>query len=393
MEMALVCKMLTDFMTLQTAQQLVDDTTLRTAQQLVDDINKNFRSPHQLIDRTRNGPFRLDSFEKYYNRFGDRFIQYLHYQMDLQRVIHAIEKTFKDHSELNFATAPFKTLATYLVISKFGIGSDGAVAAQGWVETVRKAHSIFIETTSFPNRYSSPQTHAFVILGVDEKEFLPSTKRGVLIHDALKSLNEGILLDPALGYACPVSKFESSPLIPFNQLWETHYISGIFMGNLSTSHFESFMKKVDAIYKAAKKVAVSGANQEISSFITKKYNVDIGPRVLSTLKKLYPNPHWRQEIKHCKLTTSARGSPQDLDAIAAELGEYEIKAEAEDHTITLINTDPEKLERAHRSIQRAALFNRVKILYPYCKSLFMLGVFSVVAAKISTFWSPIETQH
>jgi hypothetical protein len=110
---------------------------------------------------------------------------------------------------------------------------------------------LFIQTVT--GEYEPKRSHSFVLLGVEKSAFWSKAKIGDRIEDILDRIGCGILLDPALKYACPVSGFRSSPMIRFNELWGTHYLSPNIVGRLSSNKMAEISERANVVYQEAAK--------------------------------------------------------------------------------------------------------------------------------------------
>lgn len=321
--------------------------SLDSAKQLVTEINQKLCSSHQLIDRTTYRAIHPDEYPDYYKRFQNLFIRLLRYDCRRLNLLKTIDSAASADGRL-LSNSRLKPLVLNLVLAKFGIGSDGAMAAQGWLQTVRSTHVIFLETTSNPRGISEREdaSHSFVLLNIPLKNFRASP--GESIEQVLENNQEGILFDPGLGYACSISEFQKSPLPRFIAKWNTHYISDVVIGNLSDKELDILVGKINLVYEGTKRILKIPSLESFGQsgiFLKNKYQKEIGPKAVSSLKILYPDLEWKQKVSGLNFILSTKGEKEPLDSAKEELELYNLNVEIKDKTLRIINPDPVELEK------------------------------------------------
>lgn len=323
--------------------------SLDSAKTLVTDLNSSLISSHQIIDRTSFSPIQPDQLDEMYRNHGHRFIEMVQYENERLRLIHATQAALKK-TKLSYRDRFWDSLLIHLVLNRFGIGGDWGLAAEAWLETSKKTHSIFLETTSSPKGEASSKhsSHPFVLVNVPITEVRFS--EGEQIERILSRLNRGIIVDAGLNYACHVSEFKASPLVRFNQLWKTHYVTVNAVAGLDAGERILLRERVSSIYKEAMifrsgQKSVEGIiDARTLTFLRRKYQDEIGPRILRALQILYPESSWKQEIRRGSLFHFATGAPELLDSIQTDLSEVGIKVEKTKGGIRIKNGDPDVIE-------------------------------------------------
>lgn len=293
---------------------------LSRAQQIVTEVNESIHSGQDIIHTCDLGPG-LPHLENNYAKFGHRWIQYSQYELHLEKVRLATTKALESLK----GSIQFRISAQSLAVGMLNVGKCGEMAHAAVFKAGKICHSIRVHLTSDPMGRQLPNDdsqHSFVLMDVKDSQLrdIKTTR----IIDILKQLKTGIILDPLLKVACPVSELQTKgqPLLTFIKKFNSHFLHHQVQVITPSDSPEKIFEEANKIAEKAREILPTIPATEISTitlnWLKTALTNRVAPKIITALQP-YTSGKWNINTKEAILTLWTEVTKEEGDRLTSKL--------------------------------------------------------------------------
>lgn len=322
-------------------KEMTDDEIVQLVSPIMNELRREIQSSHSIIPRWDIPQLKVDLAPQLYQQFGEKFLDYVQYQIDRIEIASLVNQASKCLIAKNLIQYP--TTAEAIARSKFGKGECHEMVSRLALKCNQLGlESIKIGAIANLSAQETSNNHGFVLLGMKklDAEIFKKKSLNAPFEPILRNFKQGVLVDPFLGILCPLKNLASpgQDFFKYLDLMSVHLVKDFnWIEESDFKNLPQLEKESEMIYQLAKEMQANNASHnkkmltelDFSKLQTLNLLKDIvlnhlSRDILTELKRIFSQLNITLPLKKNKLNFWIEGSPTEMTQVKGKLQELGI---------------------------------------------------------------------